>query len=395
MEDEPSQAKILWQKMLVEFFAGRLEAAVRFGEKAIEISRRLGLKEQLAYCLNDICSLYGTVGRIADGFLAAEEARRLWIELGNQPMLTDVLSNVSFYHYFRGNFEEARKASEEAHSLSVRIDNSWGRSFSRMFIGIAYLDRGEIDQAMEAMHESLEFSLVSGFVVPQVFVRSFLGFTYAYLGQRERGLALLDEADLVGRARLPSWSFWPAMLRGLVELRSGHLPEAEAIFNPAGQPAPWTDEHNWLAIFMPVSLLLCHLELARANFSAALEQAKRLFQVLDSSGVEAHRMEALHLKGRALQGLGQRDEALQTARSAVEFGRKKELRRILWESLALTAELEEEHGDNVRAQALRQEARQVLQAILGSIPEADLRESFQCSPGVRGMLERTESSSSD
>ena len=63
LEDEPSEARLLWHASLVQKFLGHWAEHVRLGKQAAQIARYLGERELLAYVLNDIGEGLVTVER--------------------------------------------------------------------------------------------------------------------------------------------------------------------------------------------------------------------------------------------------------------------------------------------------------------------------------------------
>src|SRR5262249_50984033 len=113
--DRAAQATIRWNQMraIVQLGADP-DLAVRAGEQSLAIARELGLREQLAYSLNDLQYAYRAQGQFGRALENLAEARALWGELGNQHMLADNLNQAVIVHLYRGEYSEALALAAEA-----------------------------------------------------------------------------------------------------------------------------------------------------------------------------------------------------------------------------------------------------------------------------------------
>ena len=106
--DAHGQTKSLWNLMLASYYFGTdSDTTIRYGDQAIEIARSSGLKEELAYALNDIARPLFDAGQLERGTAALAESAELWRELANLPMLADNLDSAATYAGFNGDFETA------------------------------------------------------------------------------------------------------------------------------------------------------------------------------------------------------------------------------------------------------------------------------------------------
>jgi len=97
-----------------------------------------------------------------------------------------------------------------------------------------------------------------------------------------------------------------------------------------------------------------------------------------------------------LLALGQANEAHETGRLAQAEAVALGSRRALWPSLAFLSQLEAQRGHHAEAQALRQQAREIILYIADHCPPdlstgsgQSLRASFLNRPDVRAVLEAT------
>jgi tetratricopeptide (TPR) repeat protein len=375
--DQLAEAKILWNLMLlnarVDFHP--LEA-IRYGEQALAIARAFGVREQLAYILNDISMLYGMLGNPVQGHASASEARKLWVEFNNLPMLADNWSSTSFVHLLAGEYEPAIAASNEAHRISQSIGNVWGEAYSQTWIAPAYVALGKIDQAIQSMESAIHLG-EHVFPVTLVISRADLARLHGDLGDVSNGIAL-------GRLAYnqPQNMFWPFQARtaaalGHVYILAGELANAHEViqralekFNPDDR-CPFFDG--------PLYLAAAELALAEKDYVRADSLLGSTLAEQQGSNMRMLLPHTLYLKSQALRGLGRVDEAralLERARAeADELGDR-------WEPWRILAALAEMETDAAQAAALRGEARAHIQYIGEHTPLA-LFELFEKLPLVR------------
>ena len=147
--DQEAEAKLLWAFMLLKIYSGSMPEGIPFGKQSVELARRLGMHEQLAYSLQDLGMASLAVGRLEDADAALMEAASLWETLNNLPMMAENRANISFLRVMTGAFDEALAAASESLRIAGSIENERGQANARGFAGMVYVARGEIDAALE------------------------------------------------------------------------------------------------------------------------------------------------------------------------------------------------------------------------------------------------------
>jgi adenylate cyclase len=136
LDDKTAEAKILWNLLLVYRAANKLSKAIECGERSLALARTLGLREQMAFTLNDLGSqCYFINGSFNQARLALQEANGLWRELNNLPMLANSLASSCAVCFYMGEYDQALTLSEEAFEINQSINNLWGQSHSRYKLG--------------------------------------------------------------------------------------------------------------------------------------------------------------------------------------------------------------------------------------------------------------------
>lgn len=389
--DKEAEARILWNLLLLSERFGSPVDALAYGEKSVALARELGLREQLAFTLNDIGSTYVVMGELQKARQTAAEARQIWVELDNKPMLADNYAASSFYEYLTGNFDQAIQDSAEGLRISHSIGNLWGQAYSQLYVGNVYFDRGEPDKAIHAMQESVRLSEESGFVVPQAFNRVELGLVYAYLGVVDVAMELV-RLGLDRKEHIPSW-FEPWLYSESARscLYIGDLRMAEDLL----------EEINPVVHHMHVpGIIVGYNSLAKAQLFTHKGEYDRVLALVEPLlrfpewSVRVFHGEALFYQGNAFLNLGRLNEAREALRAGRAECEQLNFRRILWAILAALAEVETHLGDKAEAQSLYHQAVDLIYAIAGRAamvaPEwsagQDLRASFLSTNEVQKVL---------
>jgi tetratricopeptide (TPR) repeat protein len=376
--DRASESKILWNLMLVNIFTNRLTEAIQYGEPALTLARELNEREQLAFTLNDLGRAYADIGELEHAYALLEEARALWRELGNRPMLADSLFAAASANYFSGNYDQALSLAAEGFQISEAIDNPWGKSYSRLIAGFIYLDRGLLDQAIKTMTTCIQLGDEGGLVASSIAVRTDLGWVYATLGDASHGLELVRASYAIAAEKLAEWKSLPVAVLVRIHLRRGELAEAEAAVNETPlKPIPLPFERYAVVI----GLAKGELALAQQDYPQALKAVNDLLTDLPKSSC-ANLPEILYLKSRILLAQSHQAEARDVLRAARTQAETLGSRFNLWPILLALSEIEQRAGDQVEAEALWKQAREIIEYIAEQIGEAELREAFRMDNGL-------------
>lgn len=381
--DEASEAKILWNLLLAN---SRLDLhydeALGYGEQAISIARKLNLKEQLAYLLNDISLLYVWKGNPELGARCNREAREMWRAMNNLPMLVDNWGYAIMQHILLAEYAPAIEDSPEPLEISRRIGNEWGEAFIGSWLGEAYRELGQIDQAISTMENAIRLA-EHGFQAPLSFTRADLASLYGDLGQPARGMELAKLAYLEGEKIAQVMHIYTAATLAHLHVLNGDPAAAQPIVDEAltrmatGDPSSLFDT--------AIHGAEAEVGLARGDYARVIRSCDHSIGFLRRYRLRRHLADILYFKGLALQRQGELDPAsacLQDARREAEHSGSRWAR---WRILGALAEIESSR-DHAEAHTLRAEARANLEYILAHTPD-DLRESFLGTPEVRRVME--------
>jgi tetratricopeptide (TPR) repeat protein len=118
------------------------------------------------------------------------------------------------------------------------------------------------------------------------------------------------------------------------------------------------------------------LALADGDVVGAEAIARGLIEDLRAKGVVVLEAEALLALARAQVAAGRLEEARDVAAEAIERAERLGERRVLWEALALSADVHARIGDASTAGDLRRRARALVEEIAAGLSDADLRRRF-------------------
>jgi len=195
---------------------------------------------------------------------------------------------------------------------------------------------------------------------------------YAILGDVERGLELVRASYTTAAEKLPEWKSLPIAVLIRIHLLRGELPEAEAAARETPlKPIPLPFERY----AMVIGLAKGELALAQQDYAQALQVVNDLLRDLPKSS-RANLPEILYLKSRILLALNQVAEAREVLRTARAEAEALGSRFNLWPILLALSEIEQHSGNHTEAEALRKQAREIIEYLAEKIGERELREAF-------------------
>jgi tetratricopeptide (TPR) repeat protein len=383
LDDRPAEVRILWNLVNTDRFdLNSLEDAVQHGERAIVMARELGLEEELAYLLNDLSDIYGTVGRIKDAWGVLDEAQTRWRAIGNEPMLADTLSNTAMWYQLSGRIRAARESAEEAYAITTRIHNIWGQAYSLAMHGIVIFQLGEIGPAIEELMLATEKAREAHFIGGQVICRSYLAMIYSYLDNHDEAERVALPGVDLAREQLPQFAAMPISRLAIARIFQGNLEGAASLLDD-----PLTSlEKQQFFVENDVKLARCEFALARGDLDQAIAIAREATQRLGELGYDAWLPEMKACQARAHIVKSESPEARRLLSEAVVAARAMDLKAACWRYLALWAALEDREGHEEAAADLYRQAQQEIDSLLPHLQPDSLRHLFLDQPLVRDVM---------
>lgn len=363
LNDGAAEAKILWNLLLLHGFTGRHVNAVTYGEQSLELARRLNLRTQIAYTLNDIGNYgYFASGQLAKSRAALTEARAMWRELEILPMLGDNLNNSGILEYIRGDYAQARTFSDEALEISERIGSVWGQSLAHAFRGQLAAERGEYGAALAELQSAYELGKRTGTGILLI-ASTNLALAYAWIDEIPDGYAVIRVA--VEEIEIPIYRTPAKSALAYLTFLQGEGERARVLLEDARPRHP--DELQFS--YLPAIIAEGEIGLAQGRTQDVVQEMTRLADNLLRFGVKSFIADADLYRGRALTDLGRIEEGRAAFERAEAYARELDSQRALWQIYYHWATLERVAGSNARAEELNARARGMLDTLAETLPE--------------------------
>jgi class 3 adenylate cyclase/tetratricopeptide (TPR) repeat protein/energy-coupling factor transporter ATP-binding protein EcfA2 len=373
--DRAAEARALWNIVVANVYGGGdAPRAVEAGEASLAIARELGDRAQLAFTLNDVCRAYMANGDFPLAAQRLEEARPLWEELGNLPMLGENLALGSSMSLFDGDHAAALSDARSAYSIAESIDNAWGQSHALISVYRTELDAGDFGVAIGSIHRCLELGERGGFAFAAIVTRADLARIFAYLGDGERALPLADRALELAGEQVPTAASLGQIARADALIAIGDHPAARAALEEV--EVELLPEPDRTFSLVASRLAGSRLAVAAGDPQEAAAHAGAVIGHLRRNGVRVLVAEAIVAVARARIAQGRFEEAESELAEALEEAERLGERTVLWEILALSAEMRAHRGAADEAAELRRRARVVVEEIAAGISDEALRSRF-------------------
>lgn len=387
--DHEAEARLLWNLLLASKFAGTPAEAVAYGQESLAVARAHGLRERMAFALNDL-AIFGYVDADEPERAIASllEARPLWLELNNQPMLADNLSSAAFIYFMLGDFNEVLEHSAKSMVISQQVGSLWGQSYSLWPVSDVQVERGEWGEALINMQRCADLAKEAGFVAAAVGVGSSMASLYAEMGATERSLTEIRRVEQLAEDDIEHWLAWPLGLEVQLLQKLGRTSEAAAVIDRINRALANSKGGSYLPyVGISVGLARGYLAIGSGEMENALVEAGELLAYVRRARIDTFLPAVCTLMAHCFSLMGRDAEAeehlLEACRVAKAIGSK----RSLWHALAALARLEAGRGNTAAAQSLRSEAAAIVEFIAANITDPELRASFLAQEEVRVLLE--------
>jgi len=385
--DHPSEARILWNELLIEILAGDYQKALEFGERSLVIAHQYGLEEQTAFARQDTARAQVALERFADARDSLEGARAYWRSSGNQVMLADNMYNSSGVFYVRGEFAEGTALASEGLEISRGIGSGLLESIGLISLAHAHTETGDLGRASAVVNEALDrLAGTSDAGVITAMVHATASSIYGLYGLADLALKHADLATAM--ANITHADFFRTPM-ALALVLAGRLGEAVEALQPMYQQPKFQSRRNveYMGILSSLpNLVRGELVLAQEDFHQILEYDLATDSLNGGSGVTVVLPDLLRARGEALLGLGRVEEAWEALAEARDLGERYGSRRSLWRiysEMSKAASLDHRPEESLQ---MLEKSRELINHIADSCGEAGIREAFLNTPKVRSVL---------
>lgn len=378
LEDQATQARILWNLMLLNVLTGGDPVErLQHGEAALHLAQQLQLQELTAFIHHDLWYTYGAVGQYEKVVNSLAEAAALWRQLGNMGMLAATLCRRYLTALAVGQLQPAIAYSQEAFQLAQASNDLESLALSRFHVGWAYLHLGRPAEAINAMQEALAIGEPIHNITVLTCSRADLGYFYGLFGRIQPGIQLAQAAAHMAETEFPFILPWVLPTLSRLYLLQGDPDQATATLARAGSYQLVKQQVSFFPIsWITFGLAEIELALAQQAYDLAVTLADRLITDMQTGSLHLALAEAFHLKSKALLVLGRRQESYLTLQAGRQEAEAIGSRWALWPILIALAELEVEQGNPSEAKLLRQAAEEIIISIASHISPAELRAAF-------------------
>jgi class 3 adenylate cyclase/tetratricopeptide (TPR) repeat protein len=386
--DQTAEARLEWTRLSLYHWTDQLPEARLAGERSLELARAAGLREQMAFTLQDLAYVYFASGDIERTLATNREAMGLWRQLRNQPMLTNTLGIEAMLHLASGEYDASLAASDEGYQLSAAIGNWWGMAFNRIIASLIHWDRGDPASAIAVGRDVIFQARRSGFIVPLFATPIVLAEVYADLGAVPEALALLRDVRGLQGPILPMYLPTLHAIELRVRLLNGQTAEALSIAAAhagllAELPSFYVRGTGYYLVGLAATVE-AELGLLRGEPDLVIAMSQRFEAEAERTNRRAL-AEIFYWLGRAQFAAGDHESANAALHAARQQAEAVGQQRVLWSILALQAELAAQAGDTAQAEALLTQARAIIAAIADRAGSPELRASFLARPAVRAI----------
>ncbi len=357
-------------------------AALAYGEQALGLARAHGLRDELAFILNDISEHYQESNQIDVALAVLREANLLWHQLGNQVMLADNLWRFGALYRDTGDIKEAFVALRASLEISLRINNLFGIMRTSAVMGRLSMSYGDVDSGLAALDTAFEVAAAGNLLASNMrFPRSVI-WLYRNLGAYDAadqqytrianlGIPALDDPENVflNGARIRT-----LLQRG--QLEQARAEQAAWLPTLPAQPDAVLGD---LAAIMAVEFAL-----HSGDDPAVVRLADALF-AQHASDPDQRDPELLLWRAQARQRLGAADPADYEA--CIAAARRQHERFTLFRAHAGLAALLGAQGQVAAAATHHAAARAIVEYILDHTSDPQLHATFRAQPEVVALLD--------
>jgi len=387
LNDHPSEARILWNDLLMEILAGDYHKAVEFGKQSLLIASQYGLEQQTAFTHQDTARAQVGLGQMAEAKESLENARAYWRSSGNKVMLADNLYNSTGVFYAQGEFPEGTKLAEEGLKISREIGSVLLECIGLVSFVHAHAETGELGQALSSIYkalERLEGSNDAGVITAMIHataaaVCGLYGLADLAL-EHSRTASEMADVNYADIFRTPA---------ALAYVHINRLDEAEDALQPMYEQPRLHSKHSleYMGILTPLpDLVRSELVLAQEDFEQVLRYDLESHGHNGGGSTSVILPDLLRGRGQALLALDRVDEAWSELSEARDIAERYGSKRSLWQIYFEMSRVASTQGRLDESHRLLEQPRELIDYIADHCGDPEIREDFLNTSKVRSVL---------
>ncbi len=359
--------------------------ALPHGERALALARELGRPELLARSLNGLAWVKGDLAADWPQAVAyAEEARALYISLGNRAMEADCLCLLANARLYLGQPQAAMGAARAAQVTTREIENPWGQAHSAFQLAKCALEVGAYAEALAQAQQGAALAQARQMPMLSLLCLDLQGVV-------QRTLGMFDAACETHQAAAAQVAAAPALAPPLapmiiVELIADHA--AAGDWRTACVEAQRLKDVTFDGA-APYTLMLSFGLLIETFLRAGeVEAAAAFVQRIGERMRESRRSRVPYLRALALLAQGRREieQAIAHLQEAAALAEAIGLPGELWQIDTALGELHRKRGDQPQAQAVFARACEIVRALALKLDDERLRQGFLAAEPARRLL---------
>jgi tetratricopeptide (TPR) repeat protein len=262
-ENAPAdRARILHSLGTVLNYLGEHQIGHDYLEQALTIRRQLGDLRGEAISLNNLVSVYYSLGDFLKAKVCCEEALEIHRTVGNPRVEADTLTNLAGIHHLLGNLATAREDHLQALALYWELKDRSGESLASNNLALVLYDLGEYRLAQEYGQRAVAVARNIGDKEGEGFALTTLGLALEGVTQWAAAAQAYDDA-LTIRRQIGQEGYAVDDIAGLARIawKQGDLPKAAAYIHEA---LDWIAQSGIQGIEYPLRVYLTAYEILTA-----------------------------------------------------------------------------------------------------------------------------------
>ena len=195
-----ARGQLLWISSFAAASQGDQSAALRSGTEALEIGRRIGDPEVVAWALQSLGVTAYLTNRWDDSIAYATETLALARTMGWRFTALSAATLLGVAHTFRGELDAAIAIARDGIRSSEELGETWERAYLLHFLAVALLHKGEPAEAEMHARQSLDLKRALGDLIGMASAVEALALIAMSRGSSERSATLLGAGEAIWRS---------------------------------------------------------------------------------------------------------------------------------------------------------------------------------------------------